>query len=201
MQTSNLDALEKRTYRTAVDHGFFDLLLAAAMAAFTLVFVVSPWFVLALFPLVIAKQPLLRLFNREVVEPRAGHVRLGPMRLEQISTARKTAALVFIGLAFIVVRLGDTESPISTAAPIAWLAGNGQIQMAIIIGVGTAVAGWLFRLPRFMTYALVTVLAPVVASLGGLPAGTGWTISTLFVLTGGCRVLYRFIHENPEAAA
>lgn len=201
MQTSRLEALEKRAYRTAVDHGFFDLLVAAALAALALVFSVSPYFVLALFPLVIAKQPLLRLFNRKVVEPRAGHVRLGPMRLEQIGTARKTAALVFFGLAFVVARLGDMASPISTAAPIVWLADNGQVQIAIIFGVGTGITGWLFRLPRFMAYAMLIVLAPVVASLSGLPAGTGWAIAALLVLMAGCRVLYRFIHENPEAAA
>ncbi len=201
MQTSNLDALEKRSYRTAVDHGFFDLLLAAAVTALTLMFTVWPWFVLALFPLVIFKQPLLRLFNRQVVEPRAGHVRLGPMRLEQISTARRAAALAFFGLAFIVARLGDIESPISTAAPMVWLAETLQFQIAIIIGVGTAVAGWLFGLPRFLAYALVIVLAPLLAAIADLPVGTGWTIATLLILAAGCWVLYRFISNNPETGA
>lgn len=199
MQTSSLDALENRAYRTAVDHGFFDLLLAAAVAALTLVFTVSPWFVLALFPLVMGKQPLLKYFNRRVVEPRIGHVRLGPVRLNQISTARKTAALAFFGLAFIVARLGDLASPISTAPPMLWLAETPQFQMAIIIGVGTAVAGWLFGLPRFMAYALVIVLAPFLAAVAELPAGTGWAIATLLILVAGCWVLYRFISNNPEA--
>lgn len=199
MQTSNLEALERRAYRAAVDHGFFDLLLAAAMAAFTLVFVVSPWFVLALFPLVIFKQPLLRLFNREIVEPRAGHVRLSPVRLEQISTARKAAALAFFGLAFVVARLGDMESPISAAAPMVWLAQTPQLQIAIIIGVGTAAAGWLFGLPRFLVYGLLITLGPLLAAAADLPAGTGWAIATLLILAAGCRALYRFISNNPEA--
>lgn len=201
MQTANLDALEKRSYLTAVDQGFFDLLLAATVAAFTLVFAVSPWFVLALFPLVIAKQPLLKLFNREVVEPRVGHVRLGPTRLEQISTARKTAALALFGLAFIVARLGDVESPISTAAAIVWLAETPQFQIAIIFGIGTAIGGWLFGLPRFMIYGLLIVLAPWLAAVADLPAGTGWAFATLLILAIGCRELYRFVRDNPETGA
>ncbi len=201
MQTSSLDALEKRAYRTAVDHGFFDLLLGAAVAALTLAFTVSWWFVLALFPLVMGKQPLLKLFGRTIVEPRIGHVRLGPARLDQISTARKTAALALFGLAFIVARLSDLASPTSTAAPWIWLAGHPQFQMAIIIGTGTAVAGWLFGLPRFMAYGLVIVLAPFLAAVAELPAGIGWAVATLLILAGGCRVLYRFISNNPEASS
>ena len=199
MQTTSLDALEKRAYRTAVDHGFFDLLLAAAVGVFTLVFAVSTWFMLALALLVIGKQPLLKLFNREIVEPRAGHVRLAPARLEQISAARKTAALAFFGLAFVVARLGDVGSPISTAAPLMWLSDHPEFQMAIIFGVGTAAAGWLFGLAHFMSYGLVIVLAPLLAALAGLPAGTGWAIATLIILAAGSRVLYRFLSDNPEA--
>ena len=198
MQTASLDALEKRAYRTAVDHGFFDLLLAVAVMTFTLVFAVSWWFVLALFPLVMGKQWLLGAFTRKVVGPRVGHVRLGPVRLEQISSARKTAALVFFGLAFVVARLGELAAPVLTAAPLVWLADTPQFQMAIIAGVGTAVAGWLFELPRFMAYGLVIVLAPLLAALASLPAGTGWAIATLIILAAGSRVLYRFLADNPE---
>jgi len=199
MNATTLNQLERNAYRHTVDHGFFDLLLATAVSAFALVFAASPWFVLALFPLVIAKRPLLEIFNRGIVEPRVGHVRLGPNRLEQITTARKTAALVLFGLAFIVARLGDLESPISTTAPMVWLAATPQFQIAILIGVGTAVAGWLFGLPRFLAYGLVIVLAPFVAALAGLPAGTGWAIATLLILAAGGRVLYRFVRDNPES--
>jgi len=198
MKTPTLHALEKRAYRTAVDHGFFDLLLAAAVAALTLVFAVSPWFVLALFPLAIAKQPLLRRFNREFVEPRIGHVRLGPSRLEQIGTARKTAAVALFGLAFVVARLGDLPSPVSASAPMVWLAETPQLQLAIIAGIGTAVAGWLFGLPRFLAYGGLIVLAPFLATIAGQPAGTGWAIATLLILAAGGRVLYRFVRGNPE---
>jgi len=199
MQTSSLDALEKRAYRTAVDHGFFDLLLAAAVAVFTLVFTVWTWSVLALFPLLMGKQWLLGVFNRKVVEPRVGHVRLGQVRLEQISTARKATALAFFGLAFVGARLGELVAPLVTAAPLVWLADTPQFQMAIIAGVGTAVAGWLFELPRFMSYGLVILLGPLLAAVAGLPAGTGWAVATLIVGAAGCRVLIRFLRDNPEA--
>jgi len=198
MNADALKQLEQNAYRTAVDHGFFDLLLAAAVAILTLVFVTTPWFMLALFPLVIAKRPLLQLFNRKVVEPRVGHVRLGPVRLEQISTARKTAALALFGLAFVVARLDDLESPISMAASLAWLDKTPQFQLAIIFGVGTAIAGWLFRLPRFMAYGTLIVLAPLAAAIAGQPAGTGWAIATLLILAAGGRVLVRFVRGNPE---
>ncbi|MDT8409282.1 MAG: hypothetical protein RQ741_06760 [Wenzhouxiangellaceae bacterium] len=201
IQAPSLDVLEQRTYRTAVDHGFFDLLLAAAVAVFALVFTLSQWFVLALFPLVLAKQPLLKLFNRRVVEPRAGHVRLSPMRLEQISTARKAAALAVFGLAFIVARLGDMDSPIVSTGPMAWLAETPQFQMAIIVGVGTAAAGWLLRLPRFISYGLLIVLTPLLAAITGLPAGIGWITATLLISAAGCRVLYQFVGNNPETGA
>lgn len=39
----------------------------------------------------------MKLFVREVVEPRIGPVRLGPVRLNRIGTAHKTAALAFFG--------------------------------------------------------------------------------------------------------
>jgi len=198
MKPTTLNDLEQNAYRTAVDHGFFDLLLATAVAILTLVFVTTPWFMLALFPLVIAKRPLRQLFNRKVVEPRVGHVRLGPVRLEQISTARKTAALALFGLAFVVARLDDLESPISMAASMAWLDKTPQFQLAIIFGVGTSIAGWLFRLPRFMAYGALIVLAPFVAAIAGQPAGTGWAIATLLILAAGGRVLVRFVRGNPE---
>ncbi|NBD96240.1 MAG: hypothetical protein GVY11_07190 [Gammaproteobacteria bacterium] len=198
MQTSNLEALEKRVYRSSVDHGFFDLLLAGAVAIFTLMFTASPWFVLALFPLVMGKGWLLGVFNRRVVEPRVGHVRLGTARLEQISTARKTAAIAFFGLSLIVARLGDLASPVWPSAALVWLAETPQFQMAVIAGAATAVAGWLFGLPRFMAHGVVIVLAPLMAALAGLPAGTGWAIATVVVATIGARLLYRFVADNPE---
>lgn len=201
MQSARLDSLEKRTYRAAVDHGFFDLLLGVAAVIFTLALAVSPWFMLAVVALVIGKRALLKGFNRRVVEPRAGHVRLGPARLEQIGTARKSAALAFFGLALVVARLGDVASPISSAAPLVWLSGNPEFQLAIIVGVCAAVAGWLFELPRFMAYGLLIVLVPFVGAVAGLPAGTGWAIATLVILASGCRVLYRFVSDNPEARA
>jgi len=197
MESARLDSLEKRTYRAAVDHGFFDLLLAAGVAVFTLVFAVWTWCVLALFALVMGKQWLLGAFNSKLVEPRVGHVRLAPVRLAQISTARKTAALVFFGLAFVVARLSELAAPVVTAAPLVWLADTPQFQMAIIVGAGTAIAGWLFELPRFMAYGVVIVLAPLLAALAGLPAGTGWAVAALIILIAGARVLYRFLSENP----
>lgn len=196
MRANTLEKLETAAYRAAVDHGFFDLLLAAAVASLALVFAVTPWFVLALFPLVIAKQPLLRRFNRRVVEPHVGHVRLTPSRLEQISTARKSAAVALFGLAFIVARLGDMESPISTVAPMVWLAETPQFQLALIAGVGTAAAGWLFDLPRFLGYGLVILLAPFLAAIADLPAGTGWAIATLVILAAGGRVLFRSLRSD-----
>ena len=199
MNSTQLETLERDAYHARVDHGFFDLLLAAAAAAFALTIAVSSWFAMALFPLVIFKQPLLRLFNREIVEPRVGHVRLSPKRLEQISTARKAAALGFLVLAFVVAHLGDLVSPISTSAPMVWLAGTPQFQLAIIFGVGTGIAGWLFALPRFMAYGALIVLTPLLATAAGQPAGTGWAIATLLILAAGWRVLYRFLRGNPEA--
>jgi hypothetical protein len=76
-------------------------------------------------------------------------------------------------LSFIVARLGDLASPVWSSAALVWLAETPQFQMAIIAGAATAVAGWLFGLPRFMAYGLVILLLPLLAALAGLPAGTG----------------------------
>ena len=199
MQSSSLDALEKRAYRAAVDHGFFDLLLAVAVALFALTLAVWPWFVLGLFPLVMAKRMLLATFNRHVVDPRVGHVRLGPVRLDQISTARKTAALAIFGLGLIVVRL-DEIGATSGIGPMVWLGDHKQVQFGIIAGVGIGVIGWLFQLPRFLAYALVVLSMPVATSLAGLPAGTGWAIATLIVAVAAGAIVRRFVRNNPVAS-
>ncbi len=196
MPTETLDALEKRTYLAAVDHGFFDLLLACAVTIFTLVVAVSAWFVLLLFPLVIFKQPMLKRFEQAFVEPRTGHVRLAAVRLDRISTARKTAALVFLGLVFIAARLGDLDWPILGAAPFALLADTPQAQIAILIGLGTAIAGWLFQMPRFIGYGIVIVSAPLLAAIADLPAGTGWAFAACIVLAAGVGVMVRFDRSN-----
>jgi len=196
MHNPSLDALEKRAYRTVVDHGFFDLLLAAAIVVLTLVFVLSKWFVLALFPIVLFKTWAQAAFNREIVEPRIGHVRLAPSRLDQISTARKTSAGVLFVLAFIVARLGDWP-PLSTIAPLAWLSNTPQVYMAVIAGAATGVTGWLFGLPRFIAYGFLVVAAPSMAVVAGMPAGTGWATASLIILITGCGLLIRFLRENP----
>ena len=199
MQTTSLDALEKRAYRAAVDHGFFDLLLAVVVAIFALTVAVWPWFILALFALVLAKRPLMATFNRHVVEPRMGHVRLGSVRLDQISTARKTAALAIFGLGLIVARLDDIGAT-SAIGPIVWLGDHKQVQIGIIAGVGIGVIGRLFQLPRFLAYALVVLCMPVAASLAGLPAGTGWAIATLIMVAAAGAIVLRFVRNNPVAS-
>jgi len=199
MQSSSLDALEKCAYRAAVDHGFFDLLLAVAVALFALTLAVWPWFVLGLLPLVMAKRMLLATFNRHVVEPRVGHVRLGPVRLDQISTARKTAALAVFGLGVIVARL-DEIGATSAIGPMVWLGDHKQVQIGIIAGVGIGVIGWLFQLPRFLAYALVVLCLPIATSLAGLPPGTGWALATLMVVAAACIILGRFVRNNPVAS-
>lgn len=200
MQISNLDALERRAYQATVDHGFFDLLLAAAVAVFALTVAVSPWCILAMFPLVIAKRPLLKAFNRHVVEPRVGHVQLSPVRLEQISTARKTAALALIGLSLFINRVGDLVAPLGDSGPLVWLGNHAEVQIALVAGLAIALLAWLFRLPRFFAYSLVVPAVPAATAAAGLPPSTGWVISTLIVLAAATSVLVRFVHRNPVAS-
>ncbi|MCA1780241.1 MAG: hypothetical protein LC637_12925 [Xanthomonadaceae bacterium] len=199
MTSETLERLERSAYRSVVDHGFFDLLLAVVVAIFALTVAVWPWFILALFALVLAKRSLLATFNRHLVEPRVGHVRLGSVRLNQISTARKSAALAIFGLGLIVARL-DEIGATSAIGPMLWLGDHKQVQIGIIAGVGIGVIGWLFQLPRFLAYALVVLCMPVAASLGGLPAGTGWAIATLIVAVAAGTILLRFVHNNPVAS-
>ena len=199
MTSETLERLEQSAYRRVVDHGFFDLLLAVVVAIFALTVAVWPWFILALFGLVLAKRPLMATFDRHVVEPRVGHVRLGPVRLDQISTARKTAALAVFGLGLIVARLDDIGATLGIG-PMLWLGDHKQIQIGIIAGVGIGVIGWLFQLPRFLAYALVVLCMPVATSLAGLPAGTGWAIATLIVAVAAGAIVRRFVRNNPVAS-
>lgn len=191
MTSTNLEKLERAAFRTSVDHGFFDLLLGAILVALTLAMLLSPWIALVVIAFVIAKRPLLKAFNRRVVEPRVGYVRLSSMRLDQISNARKAAALAFFGIAFIIHRLEET------ARPFVWLDDHAPMQIALIAAITIATAGWLFQLRRFMFYAVVVALTPALAVWSGLQAVTGLTVATLIVLGCGGIGLYQFVHRNP----
>lgn len=191
MNSPTPDKLEYQAYRTVTDHGFYDLLLGAGLIVFTLAIITSPWATLVVIPLILAKQPLLKGFSHRIVEPRIGHVRLNAVRMDQISTARKVAAIAFFGVAFTIHRLEET------ARPFVWLDDHAPVQMALIAGIAIATTGWLFGLHRFLLYALVVLVAPIATTLAGLPGGFGWMIATLIVLCAGGFVLYRFLQCNP----
>lgn len=194
MKSPAFEKLEQSAYRTTTDHGFLDLLLGVVLVHFTLALLVWPWIVLALIPLMMAKKPLLASFRRRIVEPRIGHVQLSAVRLDQISAARKSTALAFLLTSILISRLEDRMPGLT------WLNDHPPIQLAIIVATGTAAAGWMFELPRFLVYSLIVLLAPILVALLSLPPGSGWVVATVVVLGTGITRLYRFCSENPATA-
>ena len=93
-------------------------------------------------------------------------------------------------------RLGNLQATDTAWAPLAWLAETPSVQMALIVGTATALAGWLFDLPRFLAYGAIIVLAPLLAAVTGWPAGTGWAVATGVIAVAALRVLTLFLRAR-----
>ncbi len=153
MISDDLKAAERRAFRTAVDHGLWDVFLASVVAMLAIAPLLSGtmgdfWSSAIFLPVYGGVYLAIRLIRERVVVPRVGLVRFGPYRKRRLRgftvvmlIFNVVAALLGI-IAFIAVERGMGEPFI-------------PIVFSLIVLVGFSLAAYFLEIPRLFLYGIL----------------------------------------------
>jgi hypothetical protein len=191
-----LSSFERQAYRTVVDDGLIDLVMGLLLCALTvlLLFEDRPsWMNPSVFApvLTLGAVGLWRLLRTRWVEPRVGYVRLGSERLERVRRRKRGVGVVFLVGALGLGVLMKTDAT--------WAAGVREMKavaLALWLGLGWTVAGFLLEVRRWSLYAVVLVLGALVERAFGLPKGSGWLAAGTVVVGLALFQIWRFLEAH-----
>jgi hypothetical protein len=165
MTDRDLKTLERRTFRTVIDDGLWDVVIATFFAMFAIAPLLSEsmgdfWSVAVFLPVWLAVYLAVRVIRRTVVEPSIGTVRFGTERRERLrrlslgllvvnAAAAILGALAYIGVEMDWLDLGDG----SIGYPLG---------LGIAVLVGFSGAAFVTGIPRYYAYGLMLAVAPLV---------------------------------------
>lgn len=177
MTSNDLKTAERRAFRTAVDHGLWDVLLASVVAMWAIAPLLSGkmgdfWSSAIFLPVWGGVYLAIRLIRERVVVPRVGLVRFGSYRVKRLRR------FVVVMLAFNVVAL-----VLGTIAAIGMQREMGEpfipIVFSLLVLVGFSLAAYFLNIPRLFLYG---VLLAVASSIGewlfrrGYVSHHGWPV-------------------------
>jgi hypothetical protein len=153
--TQDLRETEKKVYRSVVDDGLWDVLLATFVSMWAIAPLLSPrlgdfWSSATIIPALAVVYMIVRFLRRRVVEPRVGVVRFGKERQARLRTF--AVVMLVVNLVFFVAGLVAAVSPI----PRGWSVTFG---FAIVPLVLFSTAAYLLDFPRLYTYGLLLAAA------------------------------------------
>lgn len=188
MQTSSLDALEKRAYRRVVDHGVFDVLIGAFLVAIGLMLHADLDYMPAIvfFVGVVAFEQA----RQRLIEPRIGHVRLRAERRARLKTWRWLTLLALVAAVFGVLAMRG----------LGWIDYPDNTRPLVVTGcfaLPLALAAWLFGIHRWFVYAAIILAGGVIEWRFGLAFGTSWYFSGGLVVVAGLLLVLRFVRKHP----
>lgn len=188
MQTSSLDGLKNRAYRTAMDHGLLDVLIGAFLVAIGLMLHADLDYmpVVVFFVGVVAFEQA----NRRLIEPRIGHVRLLAEHRAQLKAWRWLTMLALVIAVFGVVAMRG----------LGWIDYPDNARSLVVTGclaLPLALAAWLFGIHRWFVYAAIVFAGGIIEWRFGLAYGASWYFSGGLIVVAGLALVLRFVHRHP----
>jgi hypothetical protein len=178
----DLKTLEQRTFRTVVDDGLWDVVIAAFFAMFAFAPLLSErlgdfWSAAVFVPVWVATYSAVRVVRHRVIAPRVGTVRFGAdrrqwlQRLGFVMVAVNALAAAAGVLAFIAVQLN-------------WLdLADGGVAYPLVLGmivlIGFSLAARITGITRYYAYGLLLAVAALVGEWlwrEGLAAHHGYPV-------------------------
>jgi hypothetical protein len=158
--SDDLKAAERRVFRTAVDHGLWDVFLASVVAMLAIAPLLSGtmgdfWSSAIFLPVYGGVYVAIRLLRERVVVPRVGLVQFGSYRRKRLRR------FVVVMLVFNVVAL-----VLGTIAAIAVQRGMGvpfiPIVFALLVLVGFSLAAYFLNIPRLFLYGVLLAVGSLI---------------------------------------
>ena len=157
-KSQDLRDTEKKVFRSVVDDGLWDVLLATLVSMWALAPLLSRWMgdfwsSAAFLPVLAVVYLIVRFLRRRVVEPRVGVVRFGEKRQARLRTF--TVVMLVLNIVLFVGGLVAAVSPI----PRGWSVTLGA---AIVPLALFSIAARLLDFPRLFAYGLLLAAAPLI---------------------------------------
>ena len=182
----SLAELERRTYRTEVDDGLWDLLLGLFLLVLGFSFVTGlpGWLPILIVAFGCAVRRLVRTW---LIEPRIGLVRLSPDRMVSLNRGVwvLAGAIALLLAGFLWVASVDTGT---------WHDERrlGGVGLTLLLAIPIAVAAYWFEIRRFYAYAGLVAFVLTLGVISGHPAWAILVSGAAIVPSGGV-VLARFL--------
>ena len=160
MTSDDLKATERRVFRTAVDHGLWDVFIASVVAMLAIAPLLSGtmgdfWSSAVFLPIWGGVYLAIRLIRERVVVPRVGLVRFGPSRKQRLWRFT-VVMLVFnvvaalLGVAASIALQRDVGGPLI------------PIMFPLLLLVGFSLAAYFLEIPRLFFYGVLLAAAPLI---------------------------------------
>lgn len=200
MVDKDLKALEQRTFRTAIDDGLWDILVATVFANLAIAPLLSEdlgdfWSSALLAPIWLAAYVMILVVRRRFVSPRVGTVQFGAARRRRL----RRLSIVLLIVNVLAAVLGAVAA---IGVLMDWIdLGSGSMGYPLGLGftvlVGFSAAARVTGITRYYLYGLMLAIAPLIgewlwrndlASHHGFPIVFGVAAVTILV-TGIVRFL------------
>ncbi len=199
-QKMSLKEAERKVFHTTTNDGLWDIFLGG----YFLIFVIAPflsvslgdfWSTVVFLPFWGLLYLAIRAVRKNVVAPRIGTVKFGPIRIAKL----KRFSYIMLGINIAALLMG-----IWASLNFAKVGGMPSYFIGIILLTGFSLAGSLLDIPRLFFYGLLLGLAPVVGEWlwnntnvthHGFPITFG-TVSGIMILIG-IILLIRLVRNNP----
>jgi hypothetical protein len=189
MDSPDLAALERRTYRESFDHGLIDILLGGYLVVLglQLSFKLGPMGLVgglmggAAFPIGYA-------LRKALVEPRIGYVKFSPARRSRVRWGPCIAAALMVAIILIGIWA------IGRRAEFYLFPG---FFPAIVFALPIAVCGYFLEIQRMYLYGAMLVLERWLDAASGEPFEWMYWPSGLIIAAIGFVVLARFLRRYP----
>ena len=159
MTSNELAAEERRAFRSVVDTGLWDVMLASVVAMFAIAPLLSTrlgdfWSSAVFVPFWGAVYLIIRFLRERVVVPRVGVVRFGSYRQARL---RKFGVVLLIvnTIALVLGAVFATRS----ASPQMWVF---PVTFSLIVLAVSSLAAYAVNIPRFFLYGVAIAVAPAI---------------------------------------
>ena len=196
IDSSQLQDLERQTYRAWIDDGLADIFLGLSTLILGTIFfadihIPGTEFDIAglFFP---ALYPLWDAAKRWIVEPRVGYFRMREALRVRMGRRLSFLVLLFFSLAMVLVAIAhfaglEGDSSRTTLRTLA----------AFAFAIPVALASHWLDLRRWTFYAGLIAVAALFENLAEAPFGTAWLAAGGLVTVMGLTVLARFLQSHP----
>lgn len=207
---TDLETLEKETFRKFYEDGIFDVFLGLMMAAMAIGAVMSDWIgsegfgLLIMVGVAFALVTVLLGMRRRLLRSRLGEFKPGPRRRRRIRLTRLAllasvlVGLIVFGVAAIVYGSGVSVASLEVIIPVIWF-----VNATVVFGA----MAYFLDVPRFYVYGLLFGLGmplliwPDVLWDFRVPPWAAFAVPAGPIVATGLYKLARFLRDYPALPA